>query len=200
MLTAVTLGDQPVDPGFVRDLSALVSGLTQNLISACFHAGNCATAPIDHEQPLPVRDPLWASSLDPGDPIGYYDPKDPWRDWWNTLSAAQGRIVHRIGRDDLRPRDYYRSGAALEFERLSALVGATRMTKDPQGLVKTTISHGPYTSPGVPSAAAPLIQAWLDAGHPELPRRPTPWRTVAAIATAAAALGAGAAYYTRRRK
>jgi hypothetical protein len=46
----------------------------------------------------------------------------------------------------------------------------------------------------------PLVQAWLDAGHPEAPRRPTPWRTVTIVATVAGALGAGTAYYTRRRK
>lgn len=164
MLTATTLGDQPVDPGLMRDLATLVSGVMQSSYYACSTAGDCRVG---------------------GERSAYPDPKAP---WWQAIDAAHGRVTHRVGRDDLRPRNFYVTGADRNRDHLVDLVGGLFAERDPQGLVKTRVYSYPEGKP-------PIVQQWLDAGGKPPPR--TSWKAVGLFAVAAAALGGAAAYFIR---
>lgn len=166
MLTAATLGDQPIDPGFAHDVATLVSGVTQDLFYACWSRSDCrAGGHVDTNKPGWENDP-----------------------WWAALRNSHGRITHRIGHDELRPRDFWAAGADRNMEALVDLIGWPNVQMDSQGLVATTITHGTYEN------AKPLVQQWLDDGPAAPPR--TRWKAVGLFGLVAAGLGIAAARYT----
>ncbi len=154
------LGDQAIDPGLMRDLSTLIYGAVQDWYDACA-TGNCdATTRIT------------------GHP------------WWPVLNAAHGRIVNRIGRDDLRPRDFSRFTPTQNIEAVDQLVGGLYFEGDPQGLTRSKVDS--YDQ-------LPLVQRWLDQGPSAQPAT-HPWRSLALWSLGAAALGGLAGIVTSARR
>lgn len=160
------LGDQALDPVLARDLLMLVDANTRDYFYACDEAGDCN----------------WG-----GEKSAHPDAGAP---WWQSIGLAHGRTVQRVGRNDLRPRDFYQSGAALNFQHMVDLVGGPLIEKDPQGLSPTKVSYRGYNQPD------PILAAWVRSG-PALTGSRFRLTTALGWTAAAIALGIGAAYLTR---
>jgi len=165
-----SLGDQVLDPILARDLLTLIDGTVRDYTHACDDAGDCN----------------WG-----GEKSAHPHADDP---WWAALALAQGRLVQRAGRDDLRPRDFYTSSSALNYQHQLDLVGGPYLVTDP--LAATTIAHKGYNQDD------PIVAAWVRGGASIAPTTAStgPRFSIGAAigwAAAAAALGVGAAYLTR---
>lgn len=133
------LGDQPVDPAFLRAIVALVSGTTQDYLEAlrrgsptcapdAFRAGDCHVSPDDD----------WSQHQSSSSR------------WWSTLDDAWGLVTQQIGRDDLRPRFFYAGTMRWNADYVMKLVGDLTWKQDPQGLVATKVTVTPS-----------IVGAWL---------------------------------------